>query len=378
MRRFKLSGSVRMHVVEAGDNQRAEWDRFVFDSPTGSFLQSWAWGDFQRAAGFPITRLVVRNAPLGTHNAELVAACLLVQRPLPLKRFFLSAPWGPVLRDPSVAVPGAPEDSAEVFAVLTAGLRERLRRGAFFARLEPKLPADARTAAALVAHGYVQPGRSIQPKDTLVVDLTGTEDDLLRGMSPKTRYNIRLARRHNVAVESRPDAEGLQVFLRLACEVERRGEFHYHTERYYAAMLRTLAPARTASQSGAGGPIGMLDILIARHQGVPLAAHILLRFSNTVTYAHGASSAQKKSVMAPHLLQWEGMLRAKAQGASRYDLFGVAPPRAPVTHPWTGVTRFKRGFGGTEEHFIGAADCVGDYALYRAYEVGRSLRALLR
>ncbi len=296
----------------------------------------------------------------------LAAVCLLVQRPLPLKRFFLTAPWGPVLRDPAVALPGAQVDAAETFAELTRSLRERLHGGGFFARVEPKLPADARTAAALVAHGYVQPGRSIQPKDTLILNLEKTEDDLLRDMHPKTRYNIRLARRHDIAVASQPDAEGLQVFLQLAREVQRRGEFHYHTERYYAAMLRTLAP------------IGMLDILVARHHGVPLAAHILLRFGTTVTYAHGASSAQKKSVMAPHLLQWEGMLRAKAQGASRYDLFGIAPPRAPVTHAWTGVTRFKRGFGGTEEHFIGAADLVGDHALYRAYEVGRSLRALLR
>lgn len=365
-----------MHVAEASDNQRDAWDAFVQQSPAGSFLQSWSWGEFQRAAGFPITRLVVcdsqpetpkRPVALGAlraHNAELVAACLLVQRPLPLKHIFWYAPWGPVL--PSESTLPAADGPGTILKLFTGTLRERMAKRAVFVRVEPRLSDSMRATALLSASGYMLTGKGIQPKDSLILDLAQSEDDLLRGMHPKARYNIRVARRHGVEVISRTDAEGLRMFLVLAREVERRGEFHYHPESYYAAMLRTLAPS------------GMLEILVALYRGAPLAAHLLVRFGNTVTYAHGASSALRRQVMAPHLLQWEGILRAKAAGATRYDFFGIAPPGAPTTHPWYGITRFKTGFGGAEEHFIGAADLIGDAALYRAYEVGRSLRALLR
>lgn len=360
-----------MHVAEASDNQRDAWDAFVQQSPTGSFLQSWSWGEFQRAAGFPVMRLLVRDAQPETHNAELVAACLLAQRPLPFKNTFWYAPWGPVLRAADVTISTA-DDQGTLFRLLAETLRERMAKRAVFVRVEPRLSDSTRATALLSASGYVLTGKGIQPKDSLVLDLAQSEDTLLRGMHPKARYNIRIARRHGVEVISRTDAEGLRVFLILAREVERRGEFHYHPESYYAAMLRTLAPS------------GMLEILVALYRGVPLAAHLLVRFGNTVTYAHGASSALRRQVMAPHLLQWEGILRAKAAGATRYDFFGIAPQkpdagyRKPDSHPWYGITRFKKGFGGTEEHFVGAADLIGDAALYRAVEIGRSLRAFLR
>lgn len=372
-----------MHVVEATDNLQEGWDAFVAGSPLGSFLQSWAWGDFQRAAGLKITRLLVRA---GFADRDLWAACLLVHRPLPLRQRYLSAPWGPVLRVPDVALPGADDDTARVFAAFTAGLSERLIGGTVFARIEPRLPLTPAHTKSLSAHGYVVSGRSIQPRDTRILDLTQTEDELLRAMHPKTRYNIRLARRYGVTVTEQTTSEGIDVFLRLAREVERTGHFHYHPDAYYRAMLNILAPR------------GMLQVFVARQQGVPLAANMLFRFGTTVTFGHGANHSRRRHVMAPALLQWECVLQAKATGATRYDFFGIAPQspaagsqspvggiwklvaggRQPNLHPWTGITRFKSGFGGTEEHYVGGADLVGDPVAYRLYEVGRSLKTLLR
>lgn len=354
-----------MHVTEATDNLQDAWDTFVLDSPLGSFLQSWAWGDFQRAAGFPVMRLAVvggSDTQPPTPNT-LAAVCLLVRRSLPFRAFWLYAPWGPVLM---AADAGCAEGAQDALAALTAHLRGTLGSRGVFLRIESKLPASRDTQRIYMRLGFVFPGHGIQPKHTLVLNLAPSEDELLRGMHPKTRYNIRIARRQGVVVSDETNEGGLAKFLALAREVERQGRFHYHPEGYYRAMLRAL------------GPRGMLTILIAAYKGMPLAAHLLVRFGGTVTYAHGASSNQRRSAMAPPLLQWDGILRAKAAGATRYDFFGIAPPGASATHPWYGITRFKRGFGGTEGHFFGAADLVGDMPYYRAYEIGRSLRTLLR
>lgn len=345
-----------MRVAAVTADQREAWDAFVRRVPVGSFLQSWMWGEFQRASGLPVHRLAV----WGDADA-LAAVCLMVERPLPLRRQFLYAPWGPVW-DPALAAGHLPE----ALLHLRRKLPDVLSARGVFVRLEPRLPESFPVRQELRKAGFSFPGRSIQPKDTSVVDLTRSDDDLLRAMHPKTRYNIRLARRHGVTVEEETGPGGVQTFLTFAREVEQRGKFHYHRDQYYEVMRNVLVPA------------GMLKVLIARHQGLPLVAHLLLRFGDTVTYAHGASTAQRKHVMAPYLLQWEGMLRAKAEGAARYDLFGIAPPHAPATHPWFGMSRFKQGFGGTEEHYVGAMDLISDLPFYRLYEVGRSLRRLLR
>lgn len=352
-----------MRVLEATVEDSAPWDAFVRSSPTGSFLQSWAWGEFQRAAGFTVTRLAV-SGPGDTSagvSAPLRAVCLLVCRPLPFNRSFLYAPWGPALASADLSA-----DGGAALRAIAAAVRERLPSTGVFARIEPRFPPTPEAHALLREAGFTAPGRSIQPRDTLIINLLPSEDELLRRMHPKTRYNLRLARRHGVVVEERNNDVGLKAFLAFARDAERRGAFRYHHEAYYRAMLATLAPA------------GLLTILLARYRGTVVAAHLLVHFGETVTYAHGASSTQHRSVMAPYLLQWEGILRARAQGAKRYDLFGIAPKGSSVTHPWSGITRFKRGFGGAEEHTLGAMDLVADPTWYRLYEVGRSLWTLFR
>ena len=355
-----------MVVTEAGPESQAEWDTFVRAAPSGSFLQSWAWGEFQRAAGFPVTRLVVQadslahSSQLTAHSSNIRAVCLCVRRPLPLRRFSQHVPWGPVFKQSLSAA-----DMATVLSALASAFRTRLR-GGVFVRIEPKLPKESGITDLLKPAGFTPEERSIQPRDTRVLDLTKSEDDLLRAMHPKTRYNIRLASRHGVVVRENTTPRGLRMFLELARDVARRERFHYHPDRYYETLLTTLAP------------IGAIALRVAEHQGIPLAAGLFIRFGHTVTYAHGASSSRRKHVMAPYLLHWESILQTKASGVVRYDFFGVAPPGASVTHPWFGITRFKQGFGGTEEHYVGAADLITDPALYRMIEIGRSLRALLR
>jgi lipid II:glycine glycyltransferase (peptidoglycan interpeptide bridge formation enzyme) len=70
--------------------------------------------------------------------------------------------------------------------------------------------------------------------------------------------------------------------------------------------------------------------------------------------------------MPNHLLQWEAMRWAKAQGCSFYDMWG-APEKLDETDPMWGVYRFKMGFRGEFATWLGAYDWPVSTPIYWLY-----------
>ena len=333
-----------MTVRLVNNNDREWWDNFVIDSPYDSFLQSWAWGELQGELGVPYWRLVAEEA------GELRAVALVVRREVLWGWCWLYMPRGPVFSELSKVS----KLSSKEGSVLQGELLELAKNeGAVFVRTEP---------AAVPRVGWQKADHDVQPAHTLVVDLTKGEEELLAGMHAKTRYNIRLAERRGVRVRFSADEKDLGTFLELAQDVATRSPFRYHGPEHYRAMLKVLAPA------------GMLTLAVAEYGGRPLAVYILVKFGNTVAYVHGASGSGARNVMAPHLLMWESIRRAKQGGAKHFDFFGVAPPGAGPDHPWAGITRFKEGFGGRRENYAGAYDLVRQPGRYAAFNLARRAR----
>lgn len=370
-----------VHLV--GGAEREVWDRFVLAAPGSSFMQSWAWGEAQCAFGLPVVRLAVAAGDVWQ------AVALLVRRPLPLARGWLYAPRGPLLAA-GVAFDAA---LAEWMAAATAQARQRravwLRIDATGAPTGGGAVSTAAWVAALERHGWRKADGEVQPRHTLVLDLDHSDEALLSGMHHKTRYNIRLAQRSGVTVRFTREAVAVEAFLTLAREVSARGRFRYHPAGYYRALYRVLTVA------------GMLELAVAEFEGQVLAVHWLVSWGGTVTYVHGASSSDKRQVMAPYLLHWESIRRARERDARQFDFFGVAPASAlpggktvadksagGVTtgravggereHPWAGITRFKEGFGGRRVRYPGAYDFVLEQPWYWLYNASRKLRRYWR
>lgn len=331
-------------------NEALQWNNFVAHGYAPSFLQSWEWGEMQRELDVPFWRL-----SLGGDTSPR-AASLVLQRALPFGRNWLYAPRGPIVPSPGTAAEVWPE-------LMQAWNNLAQEQHTLFVRCDPAWTASH--ASVLRNNGWRPAEREVQPRETLVLDLKHSPEELLAAMHQKTRYNIRVAAKHGVTVQLSQAVSDLEIFLQLCRDVEARSAFRYHPEAYYRAMHKTLAPA------------GMLTIAVARQGTQPLAAHLLISFAGTVTYAHGASSSREREAMAPHLLQWESITWAQAQGATRYDFFGIAPADAVAGHPWAGITRFKLGFGGERETYVGAHDYVHDTAGYTLFTLGRRLRRVM-
>ena len=351
---------IAMIISLAQPSDRPLWDDFVTKQSSGSFLQSWLWGDFQAAAGFRIQRLIIRDSigvdKHGFKDEEIFAVSLLVERQLAFGKIYWYAPWGPVTKEGL-----NDEQYSQVLKMFRAKFADERGGSEVFLRIEPKSLFSEERKNIISSAKYNLLSSGVQPKDTLVLNIAQSEDDILRQMHSKTRYNIRIAIRHGVTVAEETNNDGLKYFYQMAQEIEKRGDFHFHKESYYQKMLEVL------------GREQMVSLLVARHDNEPLAAGIFIKFGKTFTYAHGASFKKKAHVMAPHQLHWEALVKAKKENFSAYDFFGVAPNEDPK-HSWSGISRFKRGFGGNEEHYFGAADTVFDVLGYQAIYAARALR----
>lgn len=201
----------------------------------------------------------------------------------------------------------------------------------------------------------------VLPSNTIFLDLKQKPESLLARMKSKTRYNIRLSLRKGVRVRA-VGTEKLDLWYSLYKETARRNHIHLHDIRYFKTVLATHAshsfsPAET-------------QLLIAEHNGTPLAAMFLAISGRRATYLYGASSSEKRNYMATYALQWKAMNIAKAQNCTEYDMFGISPNPTPA-HPMYGLYRFKSGFGGTIFHRMGCWDYPLDpekYPLFQAIE----------
>jgi Uncharacterized protein involved in methicillin resistance len=110
----------------------------------------------------------------------------------------------------------------------------------------------------------------------------------------------------------------------------------------------------------------MAQPLLAEYEGRAIAAVVLVRYGRRVIYMYGASTDQERQRMPNHLLQWEAIRWAKAQGAAIYDFWG-APDEFVETDRMWGVWRFKQGYGGQVVRHIGAWDYPVRPLLYWAY-----------
>lgn len=301
--------------------QSEAWNDFIFrNGPrSGRFLQSWQWGDFQEQVGATIQRL---------HKNDSVG--LWIERSVPGVGSYAYCPKGPIGRW------SVPEGSF------------------FFLRTEPVEPDQLPNKA--------RPTIGIQPSHTSMIDLTQDEDVMLAKMHHKTRYNIRLASKHGVHVSLAKHS--LDDVWKLFEQTGTRGNFRLHAKSYYKNMLSTLRGQCEAF------------LAVAVYEGHPIAVTVMIDFGDTRTYLHGASTREHRQVMAPYLLHWELIKSAKAAGMHWYDWWGVAPLDA-CNHPWEGLSRFKRGFGGEDVVSPGTFDVIKKPALYKLYEVARTIRRIV-
>lgn len=330
------------------------WNALIAGLPDAHLLQTWEWGQIKAEGGWSVLPVVWR------HGDVVRAAALVLRRALPgVGLHVLYVPRGPMMD----------WQDADLRQQVLADLQELgKRQKAIFVKMDPEVvlwmgipdeegaeetSTGQELKRELQQRGWRFSAEQIQFRNTVWMDVSRSEDELLARMKQKTRYNIRLAERKGVIVR-RGGTEDLQVLYRMYAETSVRDGFVIRPERYYLRVWQTFMGA------------GMATPLIAEVEGEVVAALVLFHFGKTAWYLHGMSREAHRNLMPTYLLQWEAMRIAKEMGCARYDLWG-APDVFDETDSMWGVFRFKQGLGGQVICTLGAWDHACRPVLYQLY-----------
>ena len=353
-----------MHISIA-DN-REKWNEFVLKNSTDEFLQSWEWGDFQRSYGRRVWRFIVNDFD------GPVAQALTVCVRLPRKKCYVYIPRGPIIKSNL-----AKERLDDVWSLLTQNWRlVALESNAIFTSIEPGGRAESNhrvlndEISILLSEQKWMATKPIQPQYTMVLDLTKTPDDILSGMHQKTRYNTRLSEKKGLSIKQTIDKGALDTFWELLKETERREAISMYDFSYYRKLINILGEGVT----GYSKRHAVANLWLVSLGDMALASAIVILFGNTAYYLYGSSESKNRNFMAPYFMHWNIIKWAKEHGYTSYDFWGVKPPRASALHPWTGITRFKAGFGGKLFEYIGTFTFPYSRRWYNIYRLARWLK----
>jgi lipid II:glycine glycyltransferase (peptidoglycan interpeptide bridge formation enzyme) len=370
--------------------ERNVWNSLISNLPQPHFLQTYEWGQVKAKYGWsPLYaawdadgRWKVESDPnqLSTLHSP-VAAALILKRQILRNGFaarvsILYTPKGPLLDWTNTSLRNRALNGLQAFAK---------KQGAIFLKMDPDVvlgtgipragedavdPGGQAVLSQLSQMGWKYSSDQIQFKNTVLVDLSAAEEELLARMKQKTRYNIRLAEKKGVTLRIGTPND-LVMLYKMYAETSLRDGFVIRDEGYYRTVWQTFTANIQSSISTTQSLITNYQLpstepLIAEVNNEPVAAIFVFYFAGRAYYVYGMSRNTHREKMPAYLLQWEAMKRAKARGCTIYDLWG-APDVFDESDPMWGVYRFKEGLGGKVVRTLGAWDFAPNPFWYKLY-----------
>jgi lipid II:glycine glycyltransferase (peptidoglycan interpeptide bridge formation enzyme) len=304
-------------------HRREEWNALVLGTPNPDFRQCWQWGALRGSRGWQVRRVAV------TSGDAVAAAAQVLMRRAPGLGVVLYAPRGPLVADGESGWGAVPALLEHV----------RAETGGLFLRVSPGSAVEHEAAVApLRAQGFVALPDLWSfwntPRNVMLLDLSGTEREVLGRMSRKRRQHVSTGGRKGITIEVLTSLAALQTFHALHNAHGRREGYPVPPWPVLAALHREFAP--TGGLAVFGGKIG----------GELAAMLIGVRFGPVAHTVYAAGTPAARRTPVGDLLHWELMRWARDGGCRELDLGSSCTDVPPTeTHPNYGIYRFKHEMG---------------------------------
>lgn len=285
-----------------------EWDEYIVDNQ-GHPLQLWGWGEVKKKHGWIPDRFFVYD------DNERIGAIQILTKTLPL---------------PLRAFSYAPRNA--VFHVKQQQSLDAVARAVKAKYKGITLSIEPDTQAFEQPTGWVRATNKILPSETILIDITASEDDIQSHMAKKTRQYIRKSQK-NVQIRQIQDESTLQKCLDIYKMTAKRAGFALHDDEYYLDVSREMADHAPLFGSFIDGE---------------LVAFLWLAISGSTAYElYGGMNDQGQASRANYALKWHAVTKMKEWGLTKYDFGGVVAG---------GVATFKQGWSTDSTFFAGTYD----------------------
>lgn len=411
-----------------------EFDKFARKSPISHFQQTSAWANLKATNGWKAHFVGVKE------KDALIAASLILEKPLPLGRSMFYAPRGPLL--------DYKNESLLKFFVQNVKTYAKKHHVIFF-KVDPEIVnierdqdgnpvKDGENNSSIVSslkklgfkhHGFNIEG-NIAPQYTFVLNLNGrTEDELFANFDGNHRTKLRKNEKNHVAIRKMTFDE-LSIYKDITTHTADRRGFEDRPLSYYEEMWKALGDdlviylatvnlneyidAINAEKAGKDAEKVELEKLLeksshkekierkianvdkdlaelekrlkhtknclksADKDGIlNLGASMFVKTDREITSLFGGAYGEYREFNAAYSLNWEIIKYAAQNNYQKYNFYGISEFKDPES-PTYGLYYFKRGFGGQVEEYIGEFDLVISKFWYLGYKLAYELPKSIR
>ncbi|MBU1084745.1 MAG: peptidoglycan bridge formation glycyltransferase FemA/FemB family protein [Candidatus Beckwithbacteria bacterium] len=307
--------------------KKSVWENFLQSSDQVNFLQSWNWGVFHLNLGHSITRLGFYK------SKKLIGLALLIN--IKAKRgSYLECPGGPIISYYDQ------ETIKQAFDLIKKlGVKEQVS----FIRVRPNVIETKENLSLLKKLGLIKSPMHLHAETTRVLDLDRSKEELLSQMRKNTRYAIKKSEKLKVLVTTSVNPKDIDFLHQLQLDTVKRHHFVPFTKDYFLCQLNAFKQDN------------QIQLFKASYQDQVLAISFIIFYGPEAIYHYSGSSSQHREIPASYALQWAAIKATKKRGLKRYNFWGITKDNKQ-DHRFSGITLFKKGFGGRQVNYIRGHD----------------------
>lgn len=325
---------------------RVVWEKFLTNKNISyyPFFQSWNWGLVQKGIGHRLFRIGIFE------NKKLVGVAQLID--IQARRgHYLHLRHGPAI---------VPFDKKVFKKLIDHVINLAREKKCAFIRMSPTMQRQFADTIFLRSMGFKNaPVHSVDAEECWALDITKPESEILKEMRKSHRYLIKKIISdkeisNGIRIVQTKNPKDIEKFLPLYKNLSKRKHFVPH--------------AGVREEYEIFGKDDQEVLFLAEHNKKIIAGALVAFVGESAIYRHSASDENYRDMSAMYLLLWEAILESKKRNKKLFNFWGIAPA-GKLRHPWTGLTMFKTGFGGSRMEFLHAQDLPLTLAYWKTYGI---------
>lgn len=324
----------------------SEWDGMLARATDAHPMQFFFWGEHRRMGGWTPVRYVAKNK----NGAIAGMAQVLLKNKLGIRFAWIAG---------TVAMQFPGTDWHSLQRELLETLTEKLKAGArrTYIRFNFLVPHDHEYSFEL-GQFCSRPAVRLAGGYSAIIGLDREEDDLLDSFTSKHRYYVRKSLKHPIEWRAGNDPELASHLAGLLQEI--------------VASKKVSAIAASAEEIGTlcrlAGDNAYL--LVGYLESRPVTACLCIVAGGCAFYQIAATGDKGREISAAYAMVAQLLPLLKARGVRNFDFGGLNPRDKHAS----GVSHFKRGFGGQLVEYLGEWECASSEMLRWLVNLGIQIR----